>query len=89
MWCARISTQNALAGAQKINPFNRPATTMDPLTVALQQARATAFQNLTQQVVSQFANAVEDKDDEDWRKRGKSVLQQQLHWAQFVMKNKH
>jgi hypothetical protein len=28
---------------------------MNPLAVALQQARAAAFNNLTQQVVSQFA----------------------------------
>ena len=31
---------------------------MDPLTVALQQARAAAFNSLTQQTVSQFANIV-------------------------------
>jgi hypothetical protein len=43
--------------------------TIDPLTVALQQARAAAFNNLTQQTVSQFANIVDDEDDEDRRKR--------------------
>jgi hypothetical protein len=62
---------------------------MDPLTVTLQQARAAAFNNLTQQTVSQFANIVDDKDDEDRWKRGKSVLHQRLHWARFVVKNKH
>jgi hypothetical protein len=52
--------------------------TMDPLTVALQQARAAAFHNLTQQTVSQFANIVDDEDDDDRQKRGKCALHPRL-----------
>jgi hypothetical protein len=61
---------------------------MDPLTFALQQARAASFQNLSIQAVSQFATVVDVVDNDDWKKRGKSMLHLRLHWAQFVLKNK-